>query len=64
MPSNPQQNGIGKMRNRTLLDMVRCMLINSSLPEILWGEALKTIAYILNQVPSKSIPKTPYELWS
>ena len=40
------------------------MLINSPLPEFLWGEALKTAAYILNQVPSKSIPKTPYELWS
>ena len=40
------------------------MLINSSLLEFLWGEALKTAAYILNQVPSKSDPKTPYELWS
>ena len=40
------------------------MLIHSSLPEFLWGEALKTVAYILNQVPSKSVPKTPYELWS
>ena len=40
------------------------MLINSLLPEFLWGEALKTTAYILNQVPSKSVPKTPYELWS
>ena len=30
----------------------------------MWGEALKTIAYILNQLPSKSVPKTPYELWS
>ena len=38
--------------------MVRCMLVNSSPLEFLWGEALKTAAYILNQVPSKSIPKT------
>ena len=27
-------------------------------------EALKTAAHILNQVPSKSVPKTPYELWT
>ena len=40
------------------------MLANSSLLKFLWGEALKTAAYILNQVPSKSVPKTPYELWS
>ena len=52
------------MRNRTLLDMVRCVLVNSLLLEFLWGEALKTMAYILSQVPSKSVPKTPYDLWS
>ena len=44
--------------------MVRYMLINSSLPKFLWGEALKIAAYILNQVLSKSVPKIPYELWS
>ena len=64
MPDTPQQNGIAERRNRTLLNMVRCMLVSSSLPEFLWGEALKTATYILNQMPSKSIPKTPYELWS
>ena len=64
MPGTPQQNGIMKRINRTLLDMVRCMLVSSSLPEFLWGEALKTIAYILNQVPNKSVSKTPNELWS
>ena len=40
------------------------MFVSSSLPEFLWGEALKTAAYILNQVPSKSVSKTLYELWS
>ena len=64
MPSTPQQNEIAERRNCTLLDMVRCMLVNSSLPMFLWGEALKTEAYILNQLPSKFVPKTPYELWS
>ncbi|KAL5553643.1 hypothetical protein UlMin_041044 [Ulmus minor] len=64
MPSTPKQNGIAERRNRTLLDMMRCMLINSTLLEFLWGEALKTTAYVLNQVPSKAVPKTPYELWS
>ena len=64
MSSTPQQNGIAEMRNHTLLNMVRCMLVNSSLLEFLWGETLKTPAYILNQVPSKFVPKTSYELWS
>ena len=52
MPSTLQQNGIEERRNHMLLDMVQCMLVNSSLPEFLWGEALKTATYILNQVPS------------
>ncbi|KAH9735468.1 Integrase catalytic domain-containing protein [Citrus sinensis] len=41
----------GQRRNCTLLDMVRCMLSNSTLLDFLWGEALRTAAYILNQVP-------------
>ena len=60
----PQQNENVERRNHTLLDMVLCVLVNSSLPEFLWGEALKITTYILNQVPNKSIPKTPYVLWS
>ena len=58
----PQQNGITERRNHTFPYMMRCMLVNAS--KFLWGEALKTTTYILNQVPSKSVPKTPYKLWS
>ena len=36
----------------------------SNLPEYLWGEAIKTTTYILNRVPSKLVPKTPFELWT
>ena len=64
MHGTPQHNGIAERINHTLLDMVRCKLVNSSLPEFLWGEALKTATYILNQLLSKSITKTSYELWS
>jgi hypothetical protein len=46
------------------MDMVRDMISNSSLPVNLWMEAQKTVVHILNQVPSKSVPKTPYELWT
>ena len=43
--------------------MVKSMMSNSTLPEFLWGEALKTTVHILNRVPSKDVPKIPYELW-
>lgn len=63
-PGEPQQNGVAERRNRTLMDMVRSMLSHSTLPVNLWMEALKTAAHILNRVPSKSVPKTPFELWT
>ena len=46
------------------MDMIRSMMSYSTLPINLWMEALKTAIYILNRVPSKSVPKTPYELWT
>jgi transposase InsO family protein len=64
MPGDPQQNGVAERRNRTLMDMVRSMLSYSTLPINLWMEALKTAVHILNRVPSKSVPKTPYEMWT
>ena len=51
-------------RNRTLMEMVKSMMSYSSVPISLWGEALKTAMYILNRVPSKAVPKTPFELWT
>ena len=63
MLGSPDQNGVAERRNRTLLNMVRSMLSNSNLPKSLWNEALKTVVYILNRVPSKVVPKTPFELF-
>jgi transposase InsO family protein len=64
MPGDPQQNGVAERRNRTLMDMVRYMLSYSTLPISLWMDALKTAVHILNQVPSKSVPKIPYGMWT
>ena len=44
--------------------MVRSMISHSNLPKSLWGEALKTAAYILNRVLTKATAKTPYKLWT
>ena len=63
-PETPQQNGVAERRNMTLLDMVRSMLSYSALPISFWGYALNTAMYLLNLVPSKSVPKTPVELWN
>ncbi|KAJ9556290.1 hypothetical protein OSB04_010904 [Centaurea solstitialis] len=63
-PYTPQMNGVSERRNRTLLDMVRSMMCRSTLPVSFWGHVLVTAANILNKVPTKSVEKTPYELWT
>jgi len=63
-PGTPQWNGVSERRNRTLLDMVRSMMSQSDLPISFWGYALETAAFTLNRVLSKSVEKTPYEMWT
>ncbi|KAK9020324.1 hypothetical protein V6N11_054813 [Hibiscus sabdariffa] len=63
-PGTPQWNGVSERRNRTLLDMVRFMMSQTDLPTSFWGYALETITFTLNHVPSKSIQKTPHEMWT
>nr|GFB50439.1 hypothetical protein [Tanacetum cinerariifolium] len=60
-PYTPQHNGVSKGRNRTLLDMVRSMTSQATLPKYFWDYALETAARILNMVPTKKVEKTPYE---
>ena len=56
-PGTSKQNGTSERRNRTLLDMVR------SMSSLFLRYAVETIVYILNNVPSKSVSETPFELW-
>ncbi|KAK8606395.1 hypothetical protein V6N13_030678 [Hibiscus sabdariffa] len=63
-PGTPQWNGVSERRNRTLLDMVRSMMSHTDLPTSFWGYALETVAFTLNRVPSKSVQKTPHEMWT
>ncbi|GKC20532.1 kinase-like domain, phloem protein 2-like protein [Tanacetum coccineum] len=61
-PYTPQNNGVSERRNRTLLDMVRSMMSQTTLPKSFWDYALETAARILNMVPTKKVDKTPYEI--
>ncbi|GJS18444.1 retrotransposon protein, putative, ty1-copia subclass [Tanacetum coccineum] len=62
-PYTPQHNGVSERRNRTLLDMVRSMMSQTTLPKSFWDYALETAARILNMVPTKKVEKTLYEVW-
>ncbi|KAL4336167.1 hypothetical protein GQ457_07G005940 [Hibiscus cannabinus] len=63
-PETPWWNGIYERRNRTLLDMVRSMMSHNDIPTSFWGHALATITFTLNRVSSKSVQKTPHEMWT
>nr|GFA85554.1 hypothetical protein [Tanacetum cinerariifolium] len=52
-PYTPQHNGVSERRNRTLLDMVRSMMSQTTLPKSFWDYALETVARIFNMVPTK-----------
>lgn len=51
--------------NQTLMDMTRCLLIESGLSKQFWADAMNTACYLRNRSPSKAIEnKIPEELWS
>ncbi|GJT07633.1 putative ribonuclease H-like domain-containing protein [Tanacetum coccineum] len=61
----PQQNGVAKRKNRTLIEAARTMLADSKLPTMFWTEAVSTACYVLNRVlVTNPYNKTPYELVS
>ncbi|KAA3471058.1 Integrase, catalytic core [Gossypium australe] len=38
----PQQNGVSEIKNRTLMDMARCLMFERNLPKSFWAEAVNT----------------------
>ncbi|GJY92813.1 retrovirus-related pol polyprotein from transposon TNT 1-94 [Tanacetum coccineum] len=59
----PQQNGVVKRQNHTLVEAARIMLIFSKSPEFLWDEAISTVCFTQNRsLIHTRYNKTPYEL--
>ncbi|GKC04229.1 putative ribonuclease H-like domain-containing protein [Tanacetum coccineum] len=60
----PQQNGVAKRRNRTLIEAASTMLDDSKLPTTFWAEAVNIACYMQNKVlVVKPHNKTPYEIF-
>src|ERR1700677_1402278 len=61
-PYSPQQHGVAERPNRTLVELMRAMLIDSKLPKFLWAEAVLHAAYVRNRAMTTALTgKTPYE---
>jgi len=63
-PYTPQQNGVVERRNRTLMETTRSLLKHMSVPNYLWGEAVRYITYLINRVGTRVlVAQTPYEVF-
>ena len=60
IPETPQQNGLADMCNKALLEMVRCLLIDSRLPKM-WGASILHATRIRNLIVTRE-EKCPAEL--
>jgi len=63
-PYTPEHNGIAEQANRTIMDMVRYMILESALGKEFWGFAALTAVHIINRLPSGAHEnRTPCEKW-
>ena len=61
----PQQNGVSETKNRTILNMVRCLLTKSGVSKEFWPEVVNWSVHILNRNPTFVVKNmTPEEVWS
>jgi hypothetical protein len=59
----PQQNGVMKRKNSTLVEMARTVLDEHRTPKLFWANAINTACYISNRIFLHSIMHlTPFEL--
>lgn len=48
VPGTPQENGLAERMNRTLLELLRYMLLIASFSKTFWAEAVVTASYLIN----------------
>jgi hypothetical protein len=64
-PYNPQQNGVVKIKNRTIMQVVNTMIHDQYLPMHLWDEVARTTVYVQNRLSHRALGfKTLKEMFS
>ena len=59
-----QQNEVEKRKNKTIMEMTRCLLHKKELPKKFWVEVANITVFLLNRLPTKALQKkTPFEAW-
>ena len=64
-PGTPQENSMAEQLNRTILEIMRIMLMELDLLKIFWTFAVSYTQEILNRLPTQTLNdnKTPYEIY-
>jgi Integrase core domain len=61
--NTPQQNGVTERKNRHILETTRALIIDNNVPNKFWEEAVTTVVYLINRMPSKTLNfKTPLQV--
>ena len=61
----PQQNGVAERKNRMIMNLVRCLLMEKLVPKEFWPEAVNWAVYLMNRSPTIAVrDRTPEEAWS
>ena len=64
LPYTPQQNSVSERKNRTVMEMDKCLLLERKIPNLFWAKAVNTSIYFLNRLPTMAFQDmTPYEAW-
>ena len=60
-PRTPEQNGMAERTNRTIVEMARCLRLQSGIGKEMWTYACETAVYLLNRLPTSVLEgATPY----
>ncbi|KAL1220953.1 Retrovirus-related Pol polyprotein from transposon TNT 1-94 [Cardamine amara subsp. amara] len=59
----PQQNGVAERKNRHLMEVARTMFFDRNVPKQYWGDAVMTVCYLINRLPTVSLGSvSPHEV--
>lgn len=59
------KNGVAERKNRTIMNMVRSMMLEKKIPKEFWPEAVNWYVYVQNRSPTIDVKDiTPEEAWS
>jgi hypothetical protein len=62
-PYNPQQNGVAKRKNRTIMEVMKTMIHDQDLPMCLWAEETMTTIYLQKLLSHSALGfNTPEEM--